>query len=64
MFACSQNQFGPSKWHYRQGIRHTSKALTTVMMVMKVVVTVMIGSVKYENKHVQLSVIQYVFFSH
>jgi hypothetical protein len=41
-----------------------SNALTIVMMVIKVVVFVMIESVKAEKKHVQLSVIQYVFFSH
>ena len=40
-----------------------SNALMIVMMVMKVVVIVIIESVKVENKHVQLSVIQYVLFS-
>jgi hypothetical protein len=41
-----------------------SNALTIVMLVIKVVVIVMIESVKFENKHAQISVIQYVFFSH
>ena len=39
-------------------------ALTILMMVIKVLVILMIESVKVENKHIQLSVIQYVFFSH